>query len=187
LKNYISAKTSHTHYIEKLIPHRHHLINLHWKRDHLLGQVGDILCVRTEDFGAVTVCHWVSGSRWFEGRYCLLLQEAFYFDCLTLKRKVPCSWKILGTSDPVTQHRITENLSSQLSVTVILFTVSHKLLQLDTWITSYQEIKKTEVVLKATNIIIMIQFLRLYLQKAELWFHQYCYFMISKAYEFLHL
>jgi hypothetical protein len=67
----------------------------------------------------------------------------------------------------VTQHYIAEDLSSHLSDTIILFTVSHKQLQLDVLITSYLEIKKTVVVLEASNIVMMVQFLRFYMQKMQ--------------------
>ena len=88
LKNHISVKTcyththTHTHYLNKLIPHWRHLFNLHWKHVCLLGQMGNILCVRIKFFWDVTVCHWVSGSWYFEGRYYHHLEGAFCSDWL---------------------------------------------------------------------------------------------------------
>jgi hypothetical protein len=93
------VKTCYTHTHTHTLPWQinttlgHYLINLHWKHDHLLGQMGNILCVWIKFFWAVKMCHWVSGSWYFEVSYCLHLEGAFCLDWLPIKTKALCSPK----------------------------------------------------------------------------------------------
>jgi hypothetical protein len=55
----------------------------------------------------VMPCHRMIGSRYFEGTHCCHCEQNC---CLGVEGKVPCSFETLGTSHPVIQNLISEDV-----------------------------------------------------------------------------
>jgi hypothetical protein len=73
----------------------------------------------------IMLCHWFSKSRDSEGMYCHHLQlptaqAAFFMDCLTHKIQAVHSFATSGTTHPITQCHITEDLNPKLCSVVNL-------------------------------------------------------------------
>ena len=66
-----------------------------------------VALLRIQIMWDVMPCHWTIGFKYFEGTQCCYCQQNY---CMSLEGNVPCSFETMGTSHPVVQNLISEDV-----------------------------------------------------------------------------